>query len=174
MGLEERTARTTAKVLYLDLLVDLAVVSGSIEMLELALSEAEEGQKKCWANSLGSSAIDKIINNNPKNAEAMVRRLIEAGADIEAPDRSNMTLLMEAVHKRRAGVVSILLNAGADTERKDNSGFDALMWASTASMRHGEPDRAIVTMIEAAKIERGVNEKMMSRRRDNSSSDLGL
>ena len=62
----------------------------------------------------------------------IARRLIEAGADIEARDWMNQTPLWAAVMHNRVRVVRVLLEAGANFNLRDDSGdtlLESAIWA---------------------------------------------
>ena len=55
--------------------------------------------------------------------DAVVRLLLEAGADKEAKNKDGITPLMAAARSGREAIVQRLLEAGADAEAKDNDLF---------------------------------------------------
>ena len=59
--------------------------------------------------------------------EAVVRLLLEAGADKEAKNNYGRTPLIIAAQKGREAVVRLLLEAGADKEAKSNDGNTPLI-----------------------------------------------
>ncbi|KAL6826712.1 ankyrin repeat-containing domain protein [Trichoderma sp. SZMC 28015] len=61
--------------------------------------------------------------------EAIVRLLIESGADIESKDKEGFTPLMFAVESGHRTIVERLLTKGADTESEDKHNFTPLMLA---------------------------------------------
>ena len=64
----------------------------------------------------------------------IVRRLIEAGADIEARDWMKQTPPWAAVMHNRVRVVRVLLEAGAKFDLRDDSGdtlLESVIWAET-------------------------------------------
>lgn len=78
-------------------------------------------------------ALSKAVENG--QAEA-VRRLTEAGGDVNYADMKGETLLMKAVKKDHLEIARILLAKGANVDAKADSGMTALMFAverSTAS-----------------------------------------
>ena len=63
--------------------------------------------------------------------ESEVRKLIKAGADVNAKNNKGITALMLATVFDKNNIIKILIKAGANINAKDNTGFTALMWAST-------------------------------------------
>lgn len=62
--------------------------------------------------------------------EAIIKLLLENGADIEAKDDYNCTpLLLAVVKKGNTDIIKLLLENGADIEAKDNNGRTPLLWA---------------------------------------------
>ncbi len=59
---------------------------------------------------------------NPRRQVAMIRLLLKAGADINAPDQNGATPLHRAVRTRSAAAVKCLLAAGADPTLKNKPG----------------------------------------------------
>jgi ankyrin repeat protein len=63
---------------------------------------------------------------NPEAQEAVIQRLLEAGADPNAADKSGVTPLHRAVRTRCATAVRRLLAGGADPRRRNGSGSTPL------------------------------------------------
>jgi ankyrin repeat protein len=61
--------------------------------------------------------------------EAVVKLLLENGADLESRDNSGRTPLLLAAQFKRKAVVKLLLEKGANFEYKDYSGLTPLSWA---------------------------------------------
>jgi ankyrin repeat protein len=59
-----------------------------------------------------------------------VKKLIEAGADINAVDKNGITALQRASSWGRSDVVKMLIEAGADVNVVGVNGRTALYWAS--------------------------------------------
>lgn len=57
--------------------------------------------------------------------------LIQAGADVNARDRSGNTILMGVSFKGYSQIAEILLNGGADPNAKNSLGFTAMGFAKT-------------------------------------------
>jgi ankyrin repeat protein len=60
----------------------------------------------------------------------IARSLIDAGANVNAPDRFKQTPLLAAVQQRNLDLISLLLHAGADVNRGDAEGYTPLMEAA--------------------------------------------
>ncbi|KAF3312506.1 hypothetical protein TWF173_007116 [Orbilia oligospora] len=65
-----------------------------------------------------------------KGHEAVVRLLINVGAEIETKDSEGLTPLSWAVKKGHQAVLQLLINAGAETETKNIYGQTPLSWAA--------------------------------------------
>ena len=74
---------------------------------------------------------------NPAAQAATVSRLIEAGADPNATDKSGVTPLHRAVRTRCAAAVKALLEAGADPRRSNKSGSTPMLLATQSTGRGG-------------------------------------
>jgi hypothetical protein len=70
-------------------------------------------------------AADGQINGpawDEKRAVNTIRRLLDAGAEVNAPDKNGATPLHRAVRKRSAAAVKLLLDAGADPRLRNKPG----------------------------------------------------
>jgi hypothetical protein len=65
-----------------------------------------------------------------ENDAAIVRLLLDQGANIESRDEEGATPLMVAAEHGQSGVVRALLEKGADVEARDKYGFTALIGAA--------------------------------------------
>jgi Ankyrin repeats (many copies)/Ankyrin repeat len=74
---------------------------------------------------------------NPKAQTAMIRLLLEAGADPNCVDRSGATPLHRAVRTRCSAAVRALIKGGADPKRTNGSGSTPLMLAKLTTGRGG-------------------------------------
>ena len=63
----------------------------------------------------------------------IVRLLLQAGADPNAPDDDGLSPLHHGAENSNPMVVSHLLDAGADLNARDNDGYTALHWAAAQS-----------------------------------------
>lgn len=96
----------------------------SEELLEL-LSNA--GADLFDADEEGVSVFDVAITYNHL---PMVRRIIDAGIDVNATQRrSGFTPLMAAVCYNRSEIVSLLLQSGADASQRDGKGLTGADYA---------------------------------------------
>jgi ankyrin repeat protein len=83
-----------------------------------------------------SRSISPLISSERAQA-ATVARLIAAGADPNATDKSGVTPLHRAVRTRCAAAVKALLEVGADPRRKNNSGSTPMLLAAQNTGRGG-------------------------------------
>jgi ankyrin repeat protein len=74
---------------------------------------------------------------DPRRQVAVIRRLIEAGADPDAPASGGVTPLLRAVRNRCSAAVQVLLDAGADPSRANDNGSTALDLARLTTGRGG-------------------------------------
>ena len=64
-------------------------------------------------------------------SDGTVRALIEAGADVEKPDRAGRTPLQIAVESKNEAIVRVLVQVGADIEKVDGKGrtlLETALW----------------------------------------------
>ncbi|PQE03561.1 ankyrin repeat-containing protein [Rutstroemia sp. NJR-2017a BVV2] len=64
---------------------------------------------------------------------AMVKLLLEAGANVESKDSNSQTPLWWAARNSNIAIVKLLLEAGANIESKDSNGQTPLWWAARIS-----------------------------------------
>ncbi len=107
-------------------LIGFAVASGALKVVELLL---EWGAEPTSGDGEGSILMMPIASGNV----ALVKRLIEAGADVEQPvnEDDGETPLMRCAspHFGNLEVLRLLIGAGAEIDRTDNSGRTALAHA---------------------------------------------
>jgi ankyrin repeat protein len=70
---------------------------------------------------------------------------IGRGADLNAREMDEVTLLMAAVYHKCAEAASLLIKAGADLNAQDVFGHSALMWAAM----YGEAPDIITALLDA-------------------------
>ncbi len=90
----------------------------------------EEGNRNLWVATPLMFAVDK-------GHFEVAKRLLEAGADVNAQTAEGNTALIVAAKKERPEMIKLLLAAGANTELKDNDDYRAQdyvsqLWTSEA------------------------------------------
>ena len=76
---------------------------------------------------------------------ALIRWLVEQGADLEAADAQGRTALILAIRHNREEAVRELLSLGADRDKKDSEGHDAHFYAEEG----GDPE--IIRLLQEAR-----------------------
>lgn len=108
-------------------------------------------------------AADGYLENpkwDAKQQVAMIHLLLDAGADIDAPDKNGATPLHRAVRTRCAAAVKCLMDAGADPKLKNKPGSTAFHLAVQNTGRGGsgaERARTAQREILQAFLDRGVS-----------------
>src|SRR5262249_19323904 len=116
-----------------------------------------EGQKAEWLPA------HEVLRLRRKDYPAVLRLLLEHGADINAQDYEGQTALLHAVQRRSVNAVAALLQAGADIAVENNEGRTALDYLDDQSppqlrtlleqagqsMRKPSAYRALLDAIEA-------------------------
>jgi ankyrin repeat protein len=103
---------------------------------------------------------------NPDRQVAMIRLLIDAGADIHAQDKNGATPLHRAVRTRCAAAVTCLLDAGGDATIENNSGSTPFHLAVQNTGRGGsgvEKAKSAQKEIIRAFLRRGVSTALRDR-----------
>src|SRR5690348_4170205 len=87
-----------------------------------------------------SSASFQVSNSVPKRSEVVkaaevgdakaLKRLLDAGADVDTVERDGYTILMVAAVEGRSSVVDLLIRRKANLNRKDIIGGSALSYAA--------------------------------------------
>jgi ankyrin repeat protein len=71
-----------------------------------------------------------VRGGNGEGNEAMVRLLVDSGADVKAKDCDRETVLHWAAEGGNEAIVRLLVDSGADVKAKDNRGKTVLHWAA--------------------------------------------
>jgi ankyrin repeat protein len=84
----------------------------------------------------GSASLDRELIDVAKSGDAAsISQLLERGANVNARNESQRTVLMLAALKGRPAVVSTLVAKGADINARDTKQMTALMWAAFGGSR---------------------------------------
>lgn len=104
-----------------------AILAASYDHAEFLQAWLQAGGDPNSHDEAGRSLLSLVVTGwfRPATSRAMVKALIEAGADVDAPDRLGKTPLMESIHGEPE-LVRLLLQAGADPNREGPDGFSAL------------------------------------------------
>ena len=78
------------------------------------------------------AGIKALITAAERNDTDALQLLLDAGADVDAPDEDGFTALVLASQQGHDTCVKLLLDAGADAKAESTSGFTSLMAASSA------------------------------------------
>ncbi len=80
---------------------------------------------------IGGCATPKMLNKTVRSVDVdEVKRLIEAGADVNAQGKNEFTALMDASFVGHPEIVQLLIEGGADVNAQNKDGETALMVAS--------------------------------------------
>ena len=119
--LGENALITATKNRNPEIFQDLMLNSGAYSNKEIAKKYINS------ADIYGNTLLMHAIKNN--NVE-IIKYLIDKGADVNAKDYKNNTVLIQAVSQiSDPNIIELLINAGADVKAEDNNGFDCLGYA---------------------------------------------
>lgn len=121
-----------------------AARTGSLEKVGVLL---DAGASFDLADQYGDTALS-IAAASSYADEAVLRRLLSAGARPDEPDNDGVTALMKAAEAGAAAKVAALLESGAAADLKDRAnGWTARDWAAK---RDDEQGRAVVELLDRA------------------------
>jgi len=121
-----------------------------------------------WSRPLHYAA-DGYLENpswNPQRQVAMIQLLLQAGADIQAPDKNGATALHRAVRTRCAAAVECLLDAGGDPTIRNKPGSTPFHLAVQNTGRGGSgAEKAKAAQVEIIRsfLKRGVSVALKDR-----------
>lgn len=102
-----------------------------------------------WAR--GSNQYTPINNAVDLASPAIIRALVKAGANVNAPDKRGLTPLVRAITSNTTDVVKTLIELGADVNQTDERGNTPLHYAALSDF--GETDIARLLLAAGAKRE---------------------
>ncbi len=114
------------------------VGSGHDQFLESLKSALRRNTSRLHSNSAGSSVLMVSLDawwkptggtDMPADNAAVVKLLVDSGADVHYKDRGGVTPAIEASVSGRASLVQFLVVHGADVNARDKYGFSALDYA---------------------------------------------
>jgi ankyrin repeat protein len=107
--------------------------AGDVAKVRLLLSKDARVDAR---SQLGRTPL--LISAAYDGATEAARLLVEKGADVNARDKSGMSVLEQAAFSNHIELVRLLLAKGADVNTADQSGFTALMAAANNGDRNAE------------------------------------
>jgi hypothetical protein len=121
-----------------------AAAFGNYEALSLLLDEY-----RCRVDSLDANYGTPLIAAAAVGDARCVRKLLDAGARVNAEDKFGCTPLMYAAAHGRTRALLELLSAGARVNHKDKAGYTALMRATQMGRRNGISRQPAIAMLLA-------------------------
>ncbi|CAM9208650.1 unnamed protein product [Ascophyllum nodosum] len=105
-----------------------ALIRGHREIVELLL---EKGADARWTNNKDSTLLHFLVYSSMEDgdSQAIGRKLIKAGVNVDAKDIDGMTALHVVARGGNATMAAFLLDNGADRTIEDPKGNTALRWA---------------------------------------------
>jgi ankyrin repeat protein len=130
----------------------LAAMADDAENVSLLLAKGADPNRKMLA--LGFFPISPLLAAVTFEDPALIRSLVNGGANIHAKDDDGMTALDWAVLAHHPGTVKALLSLGAaaDVNAKDSFGYTPLLYASTVDFGDAEILKALLSAGADSKI----------------------
>jgi ankyrin repeat protein len=120
----------------------LAAVAGDRDNIALLLAQGADVRRQMTV--IGAGAISPLLGAVFFGDPAVVKTLIEGGADAREKVLDGMTLLHWAALNHHAGVVNALLAGGADVNAVDCFGYTPLLYAATVDFGDSETTETLL------------------------------
>lgn len=132
--------------------VFLSTGTGEPEKTRLLIERGDDVRQN-WAR--GSNQYTALNNAVDLASPSIIRVLVKAGANVNAPDKRGLTPLVRAITSNTTDVVKTLIELGADVNQVDARGNTPLHYAALSD--YGEP--SVVKLLLAAGAKREVKNK---------------
>ena len=104
----------------------IACLKGNVDAVDVLLNA---GADVNFADVNGDTCFMYAITGDCR--KEILQTIIDHGADVDATDRHNVTLLVKACHKGNIGAINVLLNAGADPNAASADSETCLIYATS-------------------------------------------
>lgn len=135
-----------------------AVSTKNIRTVELLLSKGADSNK--YRDQSGSTA---LMYAALVGATDIAKKLIEAGADVNAIDNNGQTPLLKVANMRKVNpaILSVLLDHGADINAQDRRGFTFLHYIASHVVENGK-EAATIAIARGANVQAKIKAEKFS------------